>query len=170
MAPNSRGQKMAPKIARDVAHENVDRMTDAASSGGNWMAQFTDFNLRQSMAALDSMLSLVRRSAEGFGQQAAMMRQHAVGLAEQAVENTSEFSNRIIHIKDPLEWAQVQSEYLSGQAHAFAEGNRKLGEAMMREQGEMAGEVMKNGRAQGAAPKKNGRAQGAASRKQRGKG
>jgi hypothetical protein len=41
---------------------------------------------------------------------------------------------------------------------------------MMREQGEMAGEVMKNGRAQGAAPKKNGRAQGAASRKQRGKG
>jgi hypothetical protein len=133
---------------RDFARENIDRVTEAASSGANWMAQFSDFNLRQSMAALDSMLTMAHRAAEGFSQQAATMREHAVALAEQAVENTSEFSNRMVHLKDPLEWTQVQSEYLSRQARAFAEGNRKLGEALIREQGAMAGQAMEQGRAQ----------------------
>ncbi len=136
---------------RDLAKENLNRVTDAAGSGANWMAEFTDFNMRQSMAALDSMLTMVHRAAEGFGQQAAMVREHAVALAEQAVENTSEFSNRMVHLKDPLEWTQAQSEYLSRQTRAFAEGNRKLGEALIREQGAMAGEAMEHGRAQGAA-------------------
>ena len=138
---------MAPN-PQDFAKENMDRASEAASSGANWMTQFADFNLRQSMTALDSMLTMVRRSAEGFGQQAAMMREHAVGLAEQAVENTSEFTNRIIHIKDPLEWAQVQSEYLSAQARVFAEGNRKFSEALIREQGEMTNKAMEQGRTQ----------------------
>ena len=133
---------------QDFAKENIDRMTNAAGSGANWMAQFTDFNLRQSMAALDGMLTMVRHATAGFGHQAAMMREHAVAIAEQAVENTSEFSNRMVHLKDPLEWAQVQSEYLSRQAQVFAEGNRKLGEALMREQSAMAGEAMEQGRAQ----------------------
>jgi len=138
---------MAPN-PRDFAKESIDRMTNAAGSGANWMAQFSDFNLRQSMAALDGMLTMVRHAAAGFGHQAAMMREHAVALAEQAVENTSEFSNRIVHLKDPLEWAQVQSEYLSRQAQVFAEGNRKFSEALMREQGAMAGQAMEQGRAQ----------------------
>jgi len=138
---------MAPN-PRAFAKENIDRVTDAASSGASWMAQFTDFNMRQGMAALDSMLTMLHRSAEGFGQQAAMVREHAVALAEQAVENASEFSNRMVHLKDPLEWAQVQSEYMGRQARAFAEGNRKLSEALMREQGAMAGQAMEQGRTQ----------------------
>ena len=138
MAPNPRG----------FAKENIERVSEAAGSSANWMAQFTDFNMRQSMAALDSMLTMVHRAAEGFGKQAAMMREHAVAVAEQAVENTSEFSNRMVHLKDPLEWTQVQSEFLSRQARAFADGNRKLSEALMREQGAMAGEAMEQSRAQ----------------------
>ena len=132
---------MAPN-QRDFAKENIDRMTTAASSGASWMAQVSDFNLRQGMMALDSMLTMVRRTAEGFGQQASMMREHAVALAEQSVENTSECCNRMVHLKDPLEWAQVQSEFMSKQARTFADGNRKLSEALMRE----AGEVMEEAR------------------------
>jgi len=133
---------------RDFAKENFDRMSNAAGSGANWMAHFSDFNMRQSMAALDGMLTMMRHAAAGFGHQAAMIREHAVALAEHAVENTSEFSNRMVHLKDPLEWAQIQSEYLSRQAQVFAEGNRKLGEALMRDQNAMAHEVAEQGRAQ----------------------
>ena len=133
---------------RAFAKENIDRVTDAASSGANWMAQFSDFNLRQSMAVFDGMLTMVRQAAEGFGQQAAMVREQAVTIAEQAVENTNEFSTRVIHLKDPLEWAQVQSEYLSRQARTFAEGNRKLSEALIREQSTMANQAAEQSRAQ----------------------
>jgi hypothetical protein len=133
---------------RAVTTENIDRVTDAASSGANWMTQFSDFNLRQSMAVFDGMLTMVRHAADGFGQQAAMMRKQAVTIAEQAVENTNEFSNRIIHLRDPLEWAQAQGEYLSRQARVFTEGNRKLGEALIREQSTMANQAAEQGRAQ----------------------
>ncbi len=133
---------------RDFAKENLDRATDAASSGANLMAQMTDFNLRQSMAALDGMLTMVRRAADGFGQQASAVREHATELADQAVENTHAFASRIVHIKDPLEWAQVQSEYLSKQARTFAESNRKISEALIREAGATATQAMELGRTQ----------------------
>ena len=133
---------------RDFTKENLGRTTDAASSGASWIAELADFNLRQNMAALDGMLTMVRRAADGFGQQASVIREHAVQLAEQAMDNTKTFGDRMVHLKDPLEWAQVQSEYLSKQARVFAEGNRKLSEALIREQSEMAGSALDQGREQ----------------------
>ena len=126
---------------RNFAKENYERATEAASSGANWMAQLADYNLRQSMAALDGMLTMVRHAADGVGHHASAMRENAVQVAEKAVENTTEFANRMVRLKDPLEWAQVQSEYMSKQARTFADGNRKLSEALMREAGEVMDEA-----------------------------
>lgn len=126
---------------RNFAKENFERATEAASSGANWMAQLADYNLRQSMAALDGMLTMVRRAADGATHHASAMREHAQDVAEKAVQNTNEFANRMVHLKDPLEWAQVQSEFMSKQARTFADGNRKLSEALMREAGDAMDEA-----------------------------
>ena len=96
---------------RNFAKENFEKATEAASSGANWMAQLADYNLRQSMAALDGMLTMVRRAADGASHHASAMREHAQDVAQKAVENPNEFANRMVHLKDPLEWAQVHGNF-----------------------------------------------------------
>ena len=93
------------------------------------------------MAALDGDDGATRRRRRQPLHHASAMREHAQDIAEGGRER-NEFANRMVHLKDPLEWAQVQSEYtMSKQARTFAEGNRKLSEALMREAGEVMDEA-----------------------------
>ena len=130
----------------DFAKENTERVMDAASSGASWMAQLTEYNLRHGMAAMEGVLTIVRRAADGLGQQASAIREQSISVAEEAIENSAEFGNRIVHLKDPLEWMQAHSEFLSKQARIFADSNRKLGETLMQESSELANAAMRQPR------------------------
>ncbi len=126
------------KDRTDFAQENVQRTITAGNFGANWMAEMAEQSLHQSMAALDGMLTLVRRAADGFNQQATAMREQSMALAEEAFGNTAEFGTRMVRMRDPLEWAEAQSEFLSKQAQTLAEGNRKIGELLIQQSTEMA--------------------------------
>jgi phasin family protein len=126
------------KDRTEFAQENMQRTMNAASFGANWMAEMTEQSLHQSMAAVDGMLTLVRRAADGFTQQATAIREQSVALAEQAMGNTAEFGTRMARLRDPLEWAEAQSEFLSKQAQTLAEGNRRLGEILIQQSTEVA--------------------------------
>ena len=130
----------------DFAKENTERVMDAASSGASWMAQLTEYNLRHGMAAMEGVLTIVRRAADGLGQQASAIREQSISVAEEAIENSAEFGNRIVHLKDPLEWMQAHSEFLSKQARIFADSNRKLGETLMQESSELANAAVRQTR------------------------
>ncbi len=130
----------------DFAKENTERVMDAASSGASWMAELTEYNLRHGMAAMEGVLTIVRRAADGLGQQASAIREHSISVAEEAIENSAAFGNRIVHLKDPLEWMQAHSEFLSKQARIFADSNRKLGETLMQELSELANATMRQTR------------------------
>jgi hypothetical protein len=130
----------------DFAKESTERVMDAANSSANWMAQLTEHNLRHGMAAMEGVLTIVRQAADGLGQQASAIREHSITVAEEAIENSAEFGNRIVHLKDPLEWMQAHSEFLSKQARIFADGNRKLGETLIQETGEVANATMRQSR------------------------
>jgi len=134
------------KDRTNFAEEGLQRGVDAASFGANWMAELTDHNMKQGMAAMDGMLQIVQRAMAGFGHQASMVREQSVTIAEEAMENAAQYGHRIVHLKDPLEWAEVQSEFLSRQAKVFAEGNKKLSEKLIRETGEMAHAAMNEAR------------------------
>ena len=125
------------KDRTDLAQENMQRTMSAANFGANWFAEMAEQSLQQSMAAVDGMLTLVRRTADGFNQQASAIREQSMALAEETLGNTAEFGTRIVRLRDPLEWAEVQSEFLSKQAQAFAEGNRKVGEILIQQSSEM---------------------------------
>lgn len=126
------------KERSDFAQENMQRTMNAANFGANWMAEVAEQSLQQSMAAVDGMLTIVRRAADGFNQQATAMREQSIALAEEALGNTAQFGSRMVRLRDPLEWAEVQSEFLSKQAQTFAEGNRKVGEILIQQSSEMA--------------------------------
>jgi Phasin protein len=125
-------------VAKDrMDFEHPDPM-QAASFGANWMTNVTEHNLRQTMSTFEGTLTMLRKTAEAFGQQASVIREHSAALAQEAMGNAAEFGNRIVRIKDPLEWAEVQSDFLSKQAQLFAEGQRKLGEELIQESNDMA--------------------------------
>ena len=134
------------KDRTDFVEENAQRTMNAASFGANWMAEMAEHNLQQGMTAFEGMFTIMRRAADGFSQQANAIRERSLAVAEEAMGNAAEFGNRIVRMRDRLEWAELQSEFLSRQAQTFAEGNRKLGEALIQQSSELADTALNQAR------------------------
>ncbi len=122
----------------NYAQENVDQMQHAASAGATWLGEMTEQNLKQGIAALDGMLTTLRKSADVFGHQASSIRETSTALAEQTMGNAAELGNRLARSKGPLEWAEAHSDFLSKQAQAMASGAQRLGEAFVHGSNEVA--------------------------------
>ena len=120
------------------AQEQLDQMQNAASAGTTWLNEMTEQNLQQGIAALDGMLTTLRKSADVFGHQASRIRETSTALAEQTMGNAAELGNRLTRSKDPLEWVEAHSEFLSKQAQAMAGGAKRLGEALVNGSSEVA--------------------------------
>jgi len=118
--------------------EQLDQMTHAAGFGSTLFAELTEQNLKQGIGALDGMLRTVRRAADAFGHQASSIREHSAALLEQSMGNAAELGTRLARSKDPLQWAEAQSEFLSKQAQAVASGAQSLGEALVSSSNEVA--------------------------------
>jgi len=127
-------------MAKDRGNHGQDtqEIMHAAGSGLTWMTGMAEQNLRQSVTAMDEMLRTLRHAADVFRDQATRFREHTAALAEDTMGNAAEFGSRMIRSKDPLEWTEVQSEFLSKQLEAVAEHNRTMGEFLMSESTEMA--------------------------------
>ena len=118
--------------------EQLERMAHAASFGSTWIAEMAEQNLKQGIGALDGMLSTARRAADAFGHQAARIREHSTALVEQTMGNAAEYGSRLARSRDPLEWAEAHSEFVSRQAQAMAAGAQSLGEALVNGSNEVA--------------------------------
>ena len=120
------------------AQEQLDRMTHAAGLGSTWLAEMAEQNLKQGIGALDGMLRTVRKAADAFGHQASSIREHSAALLEESMGNAGELGNRLARSKDPLQWAEAQSDFLSKQAQAMASGAQSLAEALINSSNEVA--------------------------------
>lgn len=128
-------------MARDRGNnvqEQLNQMTHAAGFGSTWFAEMAEQNMKQGIGALDGMLRTVRKAADAFGHQASSIREHSATLVEQSMGNAAELSNRLARSKDPLQWAEAQSEFLSKQAQTVASGAQSLGEALINNSNEVA--------------------------------
>src|SRR5690242_4190076 len=110
------------------AREHIDQMQNAASAGTTWLNGMTEQNLKQGIAAMDGMLTTMRKSADVFGHQANRIRETSSSLAEQTMGNAAELGNRLTRSQHPLEWVEAHSEFLSKQAQAMAAGAQRIGE------------------------------------------
>ena len=128
-------------MARDRgnnARENIEQMHNAASVGATWLNEMTDQNLKQGIAALNGMMTTLRKSADVFGHPACRIRETSAALAEQTMGNAAELGNRLSRSKVPLEWVEAHSEFMSKQAQAMASGAQSLGEALVNGSTEVA--------------------------------
>jgi hypothetical protein len=117
--------------ARTTTHDITDaaeRAMDMGNEGMEWFRMMAEQSLNLSKAALDGYIATTRRTADTVNNQAAEIRERSLSLANEALSNTFEFANRIMHVKDPQEIVRLQSEFLSRQVQTLSEKANELGQ------------------------------------------
>jgi|SRR6516162_667844 len=117
--------------ARTTTHDITDaaeRAMDIGNEGMEWFRMMAEQSLNLSKAALDGYIATTRRTADTMNNQAAEIRERSLSLANEALSNTFEFANRVMHVKDPQEIVRLQSEFLSRQVQTLSEKANELGQ------------------------------------------
>jgi hypothetical protein len=116
--------------AREFTAQNTERAMQATNYGLDWMRQLTGHGLDQGKVIFDSLINSAHASAETIDRQAAELRERSLALVSRSVANGFDFAHRILRARDGHEVIQLQSEFLSRQAHALAEQAKELGQVM----------------------------------------
>ena len=107
----------------DFARQNTEQATD-------WMRAIAEQNLNQSKAAFEGLLTIARSAVSGVDQQAAFMRDSML-FAEETQKNTFDFAQKLVRMKEPQEFPQIQTEFVSRQAQVLGDQTQELGERIM---------------------------------------
>ena len=108
----------------DFAQQNTERATD-------WMRAIAEQNLNQSRAAFEGLLTVARKTVRDVDQQTAAICEHSMTFAEETLSNTFDFAHKLMHMKEPQELAQIQSEFVSRQAQLLGDQTKELGQTIM---------------------------------------
>jgi hypothetical protein len=136
------------KGATDFAQQNTERAMQATTYGMNWMREVAEQNLSQSKAALESLLTIARTTAKGMDQQAAGIRDRSLFLAEETLLNAFDFAQRMVRVREPQEFAQLQGEFIRRQAQVLGDQTKELGQSIV----QAANDVAKSAHEEVAAP------------------
>lgn len=120
------------RSATDFAKHNAQRTVQATNYGMSWLREIADQTLSQSKAAANSWLTVTRKAVEALDQQASAIRQQSVVVAEETLSNTFDFLHRLSRMKDPHEFAQAQSEFVSRQAQIVGDQTKEFGQTIMK--------------------------------------
>jgi hypothetical protein len=122
----------------DFAQQHTERAVQVTNYGMNWMREITEQNLNQSKAALDGLLMITRKAADGIDQQACALRERSLSLAEETLSNSFDFAQKLMRMKEPHELARLQSEFVSRQAQMLGDHTKELGQSIMQGASEVA--------------------------------
>ena len=112
------------RTTMDFAQQNTERATD-------WVRAIAEQNLSQSRAAFEGLLTVARKAVRDADQQTAAICEHSMTFAEETLSNTFDFAHKLMHMKEPQELAQFQSEFVSRQAQLLGDQTKELGQAIM---------------------------------------
>jgi len=77
-------------------------------------------------------MRMTRKMAEDFENQASVIREHMTALTQKTVANTMEYGEKLTSAKEPQDFAQFQSEFLSRQAQTLADQTKEFSQKMER--------------------------------------
>ena len=115
------------KDTLNFAQQNTERAVQAT----DWMRAIAEQNLNQSKAAFEGLLTIARNAVRGVDQQAAAIREHSMLFAEETLSNTFDFAHKLVRMREPQEFAQIQTEFVSRQAQVLGDQTKELGERIM---------------------------------------
>ena len=91
----------------------------------DWIRAIAEQNLNQSKAAFESLLTIAQNAASGVDQQAAFIRDSML-FAEETLENTFDFAHKLVRMKEPQEFARIQTEFFGRQAQVLAGSGQRI--------------------------------------------
>ena len=91
----------------------------------DWIRAIAEQNLNQSKAAFESLLTIARNAASGVDQQAAFIRDSML-FAEETLENSFDFAHKLVRMKEPQEFARIQTEFFGRQAQVLAGSGQRI--------------------------------------------
>jgi hypothetical protein len=121
------------------------------NAGADWFRQMAEHNLKQSRASLEEFLSVTRKMVDDLGSQASAICEHSLSLSEETISNTFDYSVKLVRLREPQEFAQVQTDYLSRQAQAVADQTKELNQRFVKTAEEMANAAAESARRQSKA-------------------
>jgi hypothetical protein len=89
--------------------------TEQAVQATDWMRAIAEQNLNQSKAAFEGLLTIARSAVSGVDQQAAFMRDSML-FAEETLENTFDFAQKLVRMKEPQEFPHRSTPAREAQA------------------------------------------------------
>jgi hypothetical protein len=107
--------------------------TEQAAQATDWVRAIAEQNLNQSRAVSEGLLTIARSAVSGVDQQAAFIRDSML-FAEETLENTFDFAHKLVRMKEPQEFTEIQTEFFSRQAQVLAGSGQRI----MREANEVA--------------------------------
>ena len=100
-------------------------------------AEFTQQNNELAMQAAEASLNWFRQITEQNLKQSRAICEHFISLAEKTVANTLDCGLKMARLREPQEFVQAQTDYLSRQAQAFADQAKELNERLVKEAEEL---------------------------------
>jgi hypothetical protein len=110
----------------DFAQQNTERAVQAT----DWMRAIAEQNLSQSRAAFEGLLTIARNAVRGVDHQASFVR-GSMTFAEETRSNTFDFAHKLVRMKEPQEFAQIQTEFVSRQAQVLRDQTKEFGQTIM---------------------------------------
>jgi hypothetical protein len=112
--------------------------TEQAVQATNWVREIAEQNLNQSKAALDGFLTIARNAVRSIDRQSSAICEHSIAVAEQTLSNAFECARNVVHVREPQELAQIQTDFISRQAQMLGDHAKDLGQTMMQGAQEVA--------------------------------
>jgi hypothetical protein len=101
------------------------RTTEQAVQTTDWMRAIAEQNLNQSKAAFEGFLTIAKSAACGVDQQGAFIRDSML-FAEETLENTFDFAHKLVRMKEPQEFARIQTEFVGRQAQVLSGSGQRI--------------------------------------------
>ena len=115
-------------MARNT-QQNTEQAMQATTT--NWVREIAEQNLNQSKTAVEGFLTIARNAARSIDRQSSAICEHSIAVAEQMLSNAFVCARKIIHVREPQELAQIQTDFVTRQAQVLELGQKMLGQKMM---------------------------------------
>ena len=120
------------KDTTEFTQQNSERAMEAVSVSLNWARELAEHNLDQSKVVLDGLFKITRKMTELLDDQASAVRQHSSSLTEKTLSNTFDFGHKLARVREPQEFMELQSEFISRQSQVIADQTKELGQKIMK--------------------------------------
>ena len=115
----------------EATNRDTQRVMTETNHEMDWMWVVAEQSLNLSKAAFEGFLTSTRQTSGAIEHQASGIRKRSISLAAEALGNTFNFAQCVVHAREPQEFLQLQGEFLTRQTKMLADETRKLGQIML---------------------------------------